>query len=159
MMHPVLAPRRGLYRRGYDPFEEMARMMAAFGRGGDGWTNEVDVDEDESGWTVTIQMPGMAPDDIDVEVQDRELRIKAKTEASEGNGNGDKARRVQRRAFDYELDLPGEVDAEQVTANMENGLLTIRLPRSAQSRRRSIQIKAGSGTRAIQSQEDQRSNG
>jgi HSP20 family protein len=150
MSYPVWRPGwRAPYRRNWDPFgdlaalrAEMARMMSGqFGGRAEGdWFGDVDVDENEDGWTVTARLPGVAPEEVAVEVEDRDLCIRAKTETEHKDENDATARRA---AFNYRLSLPSDADADRVDATMDHGLLTIRLPRSAQSRRREITIGRG----------------
>ena len=52
-----------------------------------------------------------------------------------------RTRRVGR--FEYRAMLPGEVDAENVAATLADGVLTVRVPKSDESRRRRIEIKRG----------------
>jgi HSP20 family protein len=77
----------------------------------------VDVESDADGWTVIVQLPGVAAEELTIDVDRRELGIRTHTE--EGPGG-----------FAYRLALPAEVDTEHVDATMDHGLLTVRLPRA-----------------------------
>jgi HSP20 family protein len=91
-----------------------AEMSAAVGTAGFGG---VDVESGPEGWTVVVQLPGIAADELSIDVERRELCIQ--TLAEEGAGG-----------FTYRLALPAEVDTEHVDATMDHGLLTVRLPRA-----------------------------
>jgi HSP20 family protein len=97
---------------------------------------DVDLDEDDEGWTVTARLPGVAPEEVTIEVDDRELSIRARSEAEVTGGEGAE----RRRSFDYRFSVPGEVDADRVDATMDHGLLTVRLPRTSRSKRRTIPV-------------------
>jgi HSP20 family protein len=126
----------------WDPFGDLQNLRDEIGRlfgsayGGRGGFPDVDLDEDAEGWTVTARLPGVAPDEVEVEVDDRELAIRARS-AAEVTGD---ERAERRRSFDYRFAIPGEVDADRVDATMDHGLLTVRLPRTERSKRRSIHV-------------------
>jgi HSP20 family protein len=77
----------------------------------------VDVESDETGWTVVVQLPGVAAEELSIDVERRELSISTLTE--EGA-----------IGFAYRLALPAEVDTDGVDATMDHGLLTVRVPRA-----------------------------
>jgi HSP20 family protein len=144
--------RRSPFRMGWDPFGDLQALRDEVGRvfgslyGGRGGYPDIDLDEDADGWVVTARLPGVAPEEVTVEVDDRELSIRARSEA-EVTGE---ERAERRRSFDYRFSIPGDIDAEHVDATMDHGLLTIRLPRSERSKRRTIPVghKAIEGTAA-----------
>ena len=113
---------------------------------------DVDMQEDESGWTVTARLPGLAPEEVAVDVDDRELCIRARSEAEVNAEIGGEAEGSRRRSFEYQFTIPGEVEPDDVDATMDHGLLTVRLPRSRRSRRRQVVISrrtaGGTGTAA-----------
>ncbi|HEU4420934.1 MAG TPA: Hsp20/alpha crystallin family protein [Pilimelia sp.] len=143
-MYPVWRPPQ---QRGRDPFSELDALRAELGRligsalaGQSGALPDVDLQETEAGWTVTARLPGVAPDEVEIEVGDREVCIRAKSEA-EVEQNADRRAEVsRRRRFEYRLTLPGDLDPDNVDATMDHGLLVIRVPRLARSRRRQIAI-------------------
>jgi HSP20 family protein len=78
----------------------------------------VDVESGSHGWTVVVQLPGVAAEELSIDVERREVSIATRTE--EGAVG-----------FSYTLALPAEVDTENVDATMDHGLLTVRLPRAS----------------------------
>jgi HSP20 family protein len=53
-------------------------------------------------------------------------------------------RRQTRRTgrYDYRVTLPGQADAEQIEAKLHDGVLTVRIPKTEQTRPRRIEVKA-----------------
>ncbi|HET8657502.1 MAG TPA: Hsp20/alpha crystallin family protein [Micromonosporaceae bacterium] len=156
MGYPVRRP-SPYGRSGWDPVGELSALRSELNRmvgsvlgglyGERGWFGDVDLEQSEDGWTVTARLPGVAPEEVLVELDDRELCIRAA--AAEDEEEGEAAQRT-RRGFNYRLVVPGDVDPDGVDATMDHGLLTVRLPRSTRSRRRSISVgrtggPAGSG--------------
>ena len=82
---------------------------------------------------------------MNVQLQDRELVISGEIpEPESGNGNGDGSRRHRssRRTGRFELRtyLPGEVNADAVTAQLSDGILTVTVPKSEAAKPRKIEI-------------------
>lgn len=98
------------------------------------WTPAVDVEETEDAWIFEVELPGAKRDDVQVEVSDTELLISGKIDARECAGV---VRRRARRSgsFEYRTTLPAGIDADQVDAKFDNGLLTVRVPGPSARRR------------------------
>lgn len=150
MGYPVRRPSYG--RFGLDPLGELSALRSELNRmvggvlaglyGDRGWLGDVDLEQTDEGWTVTARLPGVAPEEVLVELDDRELCICSRSAEDEEEGG---AVQRTRREFNYRLTLPGDVDPEAVDATMDHGLLTVRLPRSTRSRRRSVSVGRGAG--------------
>lgn len=130
---------------GWDPFTDLQALRAELGRlvGGRASAADVDLDENEDGWTVTARLPGLAPEEVVVDFSDRELFIRARSEAEVNERQVGEATGSRRRSFEYRVAVPSDVDPDRVDATMDHGLLTVRLPRRARSARRQITIGRG----------------
>ncbi len=139
-----------VHGRSWDPFGELQALRSELSRliggGRAGLGEPVDMRPTDDGWEISVGLPGVAPEEVEVEVGDRELRIRARTEAEVNAETGVGFTGSQRRAFDYRVSLPSEVDAEKIDATMDHGLLTIRMPRSGRPSRRTITIGRRPGT-------------
>lgn len=107
----------------------------------------LDIDEEETGYTVTTSLPGVRAEDIKVNLQENlltiEAEIPAKTTQREG-GNGGRKSLMQERAwgrFSRSIRLPHAIKSEAVEANYENGVLTLTLPKADHVLPRSIPVK------------------
>src|SRR5262249_40265972 len=118
------------------------------------WVPPVDIEETDDSYVVEMDLPGVRTEDINVELRDNdELRITGQYPERERMGV---LRRRTRRSgqFEYDVVLPGEVDPEKIDAMLENGVLTVRLAKSASAKARQIAVKGhqhngkaqGSGT-------------
>lgn len=163
----TLPMRRGRYSsRRWDPFaglvpfddlfDQMSRMLTnAFPDVArisvHSWSPPVDIQETEDAYLVEADLPGVRPDDVTIDLQGKDLRIGGEYGTTEqGEGEQQQARRTGR--FDYRLTLPGEVRSESCAANLENGVLRLRLPKVSTGTRQRIPVQAG---RADQSSADQ----
>src|SRR3954469_18530247 len=82
--------------------------------------------------SICMDLAGVDRSTIDVRVEPRRVSIRGRREAPEP-GDGSKILQVLAMEIDYgpfarELELPHEVNPQQVTAEQQNGLLWIRLP-------------------------------
>lgn len=93
----------------------------------------INVKESDKAYTVELAAPGMKKDDFNVHInEDGNLTVKleSKHEDKEGDNNS----RYLRREFFYSkfeqtLILPEDVDKNKISAKVENGVLTVELPK------------------------------
>ncbi len=148
--------RQRLRRRARDPLEFMRRNMRDvfadrledfgplwFSDDSDNqFRAELDVGETKDDITVTVDVPGMDQKDIDVSLSDNALLIKGEREEQDEEKR-DNYYRAERRygAFERRVPLPCEVEAQDVKADLHNGVLTITLPKSAQSKESELKVE------------------
>jgi HSP20 family protein len=92
---------------------------------------KVDVKEDDKGYTVRADIPGVKKEDIQVDVEGNtiSLRAEAKTEKEEKKGEkviySERSYGMASRSFT----LPAEVDSKGAKAEYKDGVLTLSLPK------------------------------
>jgi HSP20 family protein len=141
MARGFLAP-LGFGRQGADPFallrreveqlfEEIAGAPAPAGGAGMLMAPRMDVVEDDKELRITAEMPGVSPDKVEVMVDDDLLTIRAERELEQRTErkNYHLIERMQ-GGFQRTLRLPYPVDASQVQARFDDGVLTVTLPKS-----------------------------
>ena len=148
MTLPVRTPSRSVAT--WDPFRELAELSERMNRlwetgfgttALDRWAPLADVEETEDAWSVEIDLPGVAREDIDIQLNDRELTVSGEVKEKERAGI---LRRRTRRVgqFHYSVTLPGDVDPDNVTASLSEGVLTVRVPKAQQAKPRRIAISS-----------------
>ena len=134
---------------GWDPFRELDDLAervnslweSGFGGQLDRWAPSADVEEAEDAYTIEVELPGVQRDDIDVRLADRVLTVSG--EVKEKERTGILHRRTRRAGrFSYAVTLPGTVDEENVSARLHDGVLSIRVPKSAEAAPRRIAISS-----------------
>lgn len=118
-----------------DPFPAVTAAAAPV------WVPPVDIEETDDAYIVEMDLPGVLAEDINLELRDNdELRITGKHPEREREGV---LRRQTRRTgeFEYVVALPGEVDPEKIDARLEDGVLSVRLAKSAGGQPSRIEIK------------------
>ena len=137
--------------RDYDPFHQMERMFDRMSSlmDGTGWRSigslALNVSEDENNVIVEASVPGIAEDDIDVRIEGDMLTISGESsQRVEQEGEERQWHLVEQRYghFQRSVRLPVEVKSDKAQADLENGVLTITLPKSEPSPVKKIAVKA-----------------
>ena len=147
MTLPVRSPSRSAAR--WDPLRELDELyervntlwQSGLSGAPDQWSPLADVEETDDAYTVELELPGVARDDVDIQLDDRRLTVSGDIEEKERKGIlHRRTRRVGR--FHYSVTLPGDVDADNVSAQLHDGVLTVHVPKSAQTKPRRIAISS-----------------
>jgi HSP20 family protein len=98
----------------------------------------INVKETDKAYVVELAAPGMKKEDFDVHVND-EGNLIIKMERKNENKEEDKSARYLRREFSYSkfeqtLLLPDDVKREDIKAHVENGVLTVELPKQVEEK-------------------------
>ena len=107
---------------------------------GEGFTPLADLEETEEAYVVEVELPGVKGDDIEVEVAGRRLTVSGERKERERVGVLRRQTRTVGR-FHYEVVLPGEVDEESIEASLDEGVLTVRVPKAEAERPKRIPVK------------------
>lgn len=161
---PVTTEKRGAGRpasalQAWQPFEslhrEVDRLFEDFGRGfwrsplrstfalEPLWRGElmgaapaVDITESDKAYEVTADLPGMSEKDIEVKLTDGGLVIKGqKQEEKEEKKKDYYLHERHFGSFERSFRVPEGVETEKVEASFKNGVLTVRLPKSAEAQK------------------------
>ncbi len=102
----------------------------------------VDIYETDTGWVLAADMPGVAKDQLDVQVERGVLTIAGRfsAEAPEGRTVHGGFRRPD---YFRSLALSDEIDRGNISAGLNNGVLTVVLPRAEAARTRKITVEGG----------------
>ncbi len=99
-----------------------------------------DVHESPSAFLLVADLPGVSKDDIHIDVGDRVLTIEgAVTPEDERWGQSLQARRPPR--FWRQFRLGQNIDVQGIDAKLEDGVLTVRLPKDAKACTRKIEVQ------------------
>ena len=129
-------------RRAFEIFENNGRQ---FGRDLENWFRaesellhpvHIEVVESEGNLGVKAEVPGFKPEELEVKVEPNRLTITGKREATEERKEG-KTIYSERRASQIlrTIELPAAVETEKATANLNNGVLELNLPKAASARK------------------------
>lgn len=90
----------------------------------------VNVASNDRQYTITLEAPGLAQDNLSIELKDRVLVIKGNKQLEQEEKDQHYYRKERRYgAFERVLAVPDDADIDAIHARMERGLLTIDIPR------------------------------
>jgi len=105
-----------------------------------GWSPPVDIEEQDDAYVIEAELPGVQKDDVNIELQSNELMVTGEIKEREREGILRKrTRRIGR--FEYRVRLPEQVDSDNVEAKLNDGVLTVRVPKVQRADRRQIKVK------------------
>lgn len=107
------------------------------------WTPALDVFETPQKLNVLVELPGMSASDVEITVEDNVLTLKGDRPFYRG-ASEEAFHRIERRfgPFQRRIALPKQSDTERISASMEEGVLTIEVPKIEQARPKRIEVKA-----------------
>jgi len=90
---------------------------------------------------VNVQVPGLKKEELTVQLTDGALMVKGEMKEEKE----EKKKNYYRREFGYgnfarTITLPEEVQIEKAVANLENGMLKVRIPKTDKAKKRSVAV-------------------
>ena len=133
------------------PFDSLSQLQAEldrfFGKRGDSGLSGasvfplVNVFTDANGLVVHAEVPGIPAENLDVNVEAGQLTISGERPMPTGEKASLHRRERQFGHFSRIIQLPPEIDPEQVTAESRNGVLMVHLARHVAAKPRHIAVK------------------
>lgn len=102
------------------------------------WTPPVEIYEASDNVVLVAELPGFEKDEVDISIQDNQLTLSGERKAPEGRDYHRSERWYGR--FERSLALPNSVDPDGVKARLQNGILTVTLPKREEARPRQIPV-------------------
>lgn len=126
---------------GWDPFREMAPLLAAER---EQFSPAFDVKETDQGYLFRADLPGVKASDVEVTMQGTRLQVSGKREADHEEKT-DTYYTYERSfgSFLRTFTLPQEADPKSVHADLSDGVLTISVGKTQAAQPRKIEVKAG----------------
>ena len=90
------------------------------------WWPPVEIQETDEEYVFTADLAGTEESNVDIELMSDEIMVSGKDGAA---------------PFAFAITVPEHVDADDVKAELENGLLVVTVPKSASTRRHKVELK------------------
>jgi HSP20 family protein len=117
---------------------DLDRLLYAFERPHD-FSPRVVFEERADAWVLKSELPGVSENELTVTGTNVTLRVQRQNETREGEQPAAKASYRYERTFE----LPAKVDPDRVEAALKLGVLTVTLPKAAETMPKQIAVKAG----------------
>ena len=133
----------------WDPFRELRSVEEEFDRmvgqrlARTAWVPPLDVGETEANFAVTVDLPGLEPDQVEVTFEDGLLTIRGQREFTK-EVDEEQYHRIERScgSFARSVRLPRTADAEKIEASFDKGVLTVEVPKREEAKPRAIEVVA-----------------
>jgi HSP20 family protein len=102
-----------------------------------GYALAVNVQEEEDAYVLTAIVPGLRSEDLSIQVIEDVVRIEGEYRPAEGEHL---LRELPFGSFKRTLRLPAPLDPNKAEASIENGILTLRLPKAESARPKVIKV-------------------
>lgn len=128
----------------WDPFRDLIALQHRMDRlstgGTVGWSPAVDLSESAAAFIITAELPGLTRAQIDVTVRDGRLTLTGRRDTRVAGC--DHYHQVERGhgEFSRTFVLPPTVDAERISADLADGILTVVVPKSAEPGPRRVDV-------------------
>ncbi len=107
----------------------------------EGFTPEVDIVEEENGYVLRTELPGVKKEDLKVEVKENRLTLSGKKD-SPWEVKSDRYRHFEARYgnFNRSFLLPRSLEGSAIQAEFKEGVLVLRIPKAQQALPKTIEI-------------------
>jgi HSP20 family protein len=133
----VINRMREMFDRWFDRFTpDWANLWEA---GGNGWRWGLDLEDKEDSLVLQAEAPGFEAGDFDLQVEDQRLVLRASRQSE----TKEKESKVLREQECYQsITLPCGINKDKIEATYHNGILTVTMPKTAESKGRKVTVKA-----------------
>ena len=136
----------------WEPLRDLARLQDEMSRLFDdrlykagesvGWTPACDIYEDDETVSLRFELAGVDPKSVDIRFENGVMTVRGERKLEKEDRRDDYHRvELSYGTFTRSFSLPATVDPEKIRADAKDGILTVSLPKKAEAKPRSIQVK------------------
>jgi HSP20 family protein len=137
------------YGQRFTPAAQFA-YQAGTAQGQQAWAPAVDITERKDAYLVTVELPGVALEELEITFQDGLLTIQGERHAAHDPA-AEKVHRAERHygAFRRSITLPIHVMADAIEASFQDGVLQVLVPKAKEVHAKRIPVHASTGKAAV----------
>ena len=102
----------------------------------------MDVVADDNGYVIRAVVPGVKPDDLNIEVKDNTITVKGEMKSQENAHGESLLDEICYGKFARSLTLDADLDGSKAEAHVENGVLTLSIPKAESAKPKVIKVAA-----------------
>lgn len=148
----ALMRRNRTWPTGWQELEEMTNRLsrvfddfpAVEGATRSAWLPSVNVEETKDEIMLTAELPGMRQEDVEIELENNVLTLSG-TKQEEREERDDRRYHLWERRwgnFQRSFTLPRTVNADEISATFQDGILSVRMPKAPEAKGRRIEIRS-----------------
>lgn len=135
------------------PFEELSRMRRQMDRIMDSFMEPrlqglrsgvfpaINLTEDDNHFYLRAELPGVRAEDLDIQATGRNIAIVGERKLDSEDAAAKYHRREREGGrFSRALAMPKEIDTDRIEARMQNGMLTLKVPKAESAKPRRVAI-------------------
>jgi HSP20 family protein len=134
----------------FDPLRELDRMAAEFSGPARPWQMPMDAYRRGNAFVVHLDVPGVDPNTIDLTVERNTLTVTGERAWPRAEGDEVVIAERPQGTFSRQLLLGESLDTDRIAAHYDQGVLTITIPVTEQSKPRKVEIEKGSEAEVIE---------
>jgi len=139
----LMSLRQAMDRLFEDSFVRPSRILTTLGEAA---APALDVYQTPNEVVVKTALPGLKPEDINIDITGDTLTIKGETKAEQEIKKEDYLYQERRHgAFSRSVVLPGGVKPDKAEATLEDGILTLSIPKAEETKPKAIKVKPKGG--------------
>ncbi|MDD5460957.1 MAG: Hsp20/alpha crystallin family protein [Methylococcales bacterium] len=115
-------------------------LERSFSTGLEGGFPKVDIIDHDNEIEVHAALPGIKKEDLDVSINNQTLTIHTTSKEEKKEEGKYYRREITCGEFQRSVSLPDNVDSENAKASFKDGILTVTLPKTEKSKRKTIEI-------------------
>ena len=120
-------------KREVDASKESTRPARAF-------VPSADIYESENALTVVLEMPGVNKDNVDVNIEDGVLTVEGRIDFTKYDGLQPVYSEYNVGPYRRSFQISSQIDHSKIAAQMQNGIMTLELPKAETAKPRRIQV-------------------
>jgi HSP20 family protein len=128
----------------WDPARDLLHMKeqldSLLGRAASGWVPAADLHESDDCYLVTIELPGLSREDVRIECRGSDLTVSGERSGADCPQRYQQLERGH-GAFSRRFSFGQEVDGNGVTAELADGVLSIRVPKTHSAPPRRVDVR------------------
>jgi HSP20 family protein len=128
----------------WEPFEEFDKIFNDFpvaSQGSIGKDLAIDLYDEEKNIIAEMSLPGVDAEKIDVSIEGEYLRVRGTREdVQEHKKKNFYSKEIRRGSFDRAVRLPVAINKDEVSAEYEDGMLRVSLPKATETPSNKIQV-------------------
>jgi HSP20 family protein len=142
----------------WDPFQEMLSLQERFNRmfgtaSERSFMPAIDVKDTPDALLIKTELAGLRPEDVSVEIDDNVLTIRGERQQEEERQQ-EHFRSMEWRygSFERSIPLPQGAKADEVKAELENGVLVVTVPKAERAKPKAVPVEARGAQKTIQAE-------